>query len=365
MLPASVFAMCSAAEERCAPLKDYPSDHQQCVALVCGEAVPAPVFQEPVQEVAPTRVSGTDTCDNGLRRCASLRDNLVAYWACMEDTCFPEEIGYEQKKADCEHGQQTCAYLFKEYRMCVNVICNNKRYIFNECTKSKEPCGPTLAGYWDCVSRECLGDVQEYIENAKRTLDADTRKTDDSVFKRNMGGVPVKTDAHGNIIPPVLGVPERLSYAPDGIDQNAYSRKNSPERMLQGAPSNYLKCDRVTKKGEPVRLLCNGNDMMSCMCSNGKLPSRVDNSFEAQKKRFEEQRKRDARTLKQKKKREAEKIQQVLSGRINLSDPQILKRALREVRSGKAVTNPTETDAEKKQRLQEFIEKEKRRMGVK
>lgn len=176
--------------------------------------------------------SGSETCDNGLLRCNNLRNNVVLYWACMEETCETKK----DENPNCTKGQGKCVPQLSEYRLCINIICKNPKDSFNECEEGKTACVAPLRKYWGCVNETCLGGVEKFLELEK--AQPEEPQEENEVIEQREQFVPLQD---------TTSVPE--------------------ERLLKGPPSTKIFC-----KNTDVSIYCRSADIDSCTCGDGSAP---------------------------------------------------------------------------------------------
>jgi len=178
------------------------------------------------------------TCEAGLWRCNSIRDKMLAYWACMEDTC----AAGEEKNPLCQEGKDECGGKLKDYRTCVNIICKNSiNSPFSECAEGRKACGKTAGKYWDCVSQSCLGSVEPFVAMEEEWNAAEeNREVRDEDFYREIENEQKEEEK------------ETL---------------NEREPIFEGTPASRLYCENKESS-----IYCASGDIRSCICSDGLKP---------------------------------------------------------------------------------------------
>ncbi len=248
---------------RCAPLQDFPEKYNRCIELACD-----PAYLRAQREKARQRLEGQktneaitegmETCDNGLRRCENLRNEPAAYWICMEKTCSSPILA--EADPACERGKQACASRVEEYTRCVNLICKNPPGFNRACEAGKRQCVRPLRNYWNCVYKQCLGDTDQFIREARKQEPAKPRKRESQADEadREYAGDPIP------------GLPMSMADVPEGVSLEHYVLGTLPGRMLHKSPTAMLECMMPDAK-----LFCWSNDMSSCFCNDGTRPLRV------------------------------------------------------------------------------------------
>ena len=156
-------------------------------------------------------------CYNGEKRCQYIYDNEVAKKMCMVDTCYTDKV---KMPAGCSQGMKGC---------------KNKRSQYQECLKFKDAsdCEYLNEIFWQCVTTECLGSVDEYI------IPFNHAKSD-----------TIMIDMKKNKLPNQIGL------------HNMYSPPKVKNRALN--PASTLQC-----RSSMAAVKCRGSSIASCTCSDG------------------------------------------------------------------------------------------------
>lgn len=276
-LPSIAFSqelkICENGINKCQPLIKDAEKYKACMVEACpelynkNEVKKVKDKSEIAKEISDKYKSDPDprpivearSCEYGLRKCDSLKNEKEYYWECMTEEC---QTPPEKFEASCRSGHLLCKPEMEEYLTCLGFNCPKRPGSVTqgqECAQGKQVCINNFDYFWHCVYAICLGPVERY----KRP--ATTRKfiyTDDK--KGNKVRVMINDNSN---IKTYLEKQSIDIFLKSGIDVRELSAPTPQKYMSTGNPSNDLEC----LSGSMLRCK-SSNDLRSCYCMDGTMP---------------------------------------------------------------------------------------------